>query len=90
MVGFFRARDLVEYHKAPKTALVCSRVEKRVDERNAVPHAVAQKAGKQIAVRGPIFGNKCVDGCFLDHGNIIARCHIGHAAIFMAGIQIAS
>ena len=87
--GLFRARDLVEDHETPKTALVGARVEKRVDERNAVLHAVAQKAGEQFAVRGAIFGNKCVDGGFLDHGDIIARCHIGHAAIFVAGIQIA-
>ena len=87
--GHFRARYLVEYHETPKTALFGARVEKRIDERNAVLHAVAQKTGEQFAICGAIFGNKCVHGGFLDHGDIITRCHIRHTAIFVAGIEIA-
>ena len=92
MRQFFRLSltDLVQDNECAKAARHHLRVEKAINQRNAVLHAIAQQAGDQRAEFISIFAELCFYGGFFNHCHIVKRAHIRHAAISVASIKIAT
>src|SRR5690606_27131209 len=75
--------DVPQDDEAARTAAFEGRVEEAVDERYAVIHFIGQADAEQLAVRGAEFGQAAAYWTVFDHGPIVGKLHVGHAATVM-------
>jgi NADP-dependent 3-hydroxy acid dehydrogenase YdfG len=86
---------VVEDDEGAQAAARRGRVVEAVDQRQAVGEDVDQHAGDQVAgaavLRGQaVFDDVGADRRVLDHGHIVGPGHVGHAALGVAGQQVAT
>ena len=96
-----RARDVVEDHEGAEAAVGILRVVERIDHRQAVGEHVGERRRRSagpaprpvMAVSGPRRRYSMtlrLDVGVLDHHGVVEHRHVGHAAVGVAGVEIAA